>query len=87
MMITGTNDLKMLLADSPLEAPSYKLPEYKAVNLTKAQIVGQGTVDGNPTVDFIFEDEDGQKYVALITGGLVEMLTGAIKGMRERTKP
>jgi hypothetical protein len=85
-MDPGTNDLQILLADSPQEAPTYRAPDYKGANLTTAQIVGNGTLDGNPTVDFIFEDETGQKYIAMLTGALVEGLTAAIAGMRERTK-
>ena len=81
----GGTDLKMLLADSPEEAPTYRMPEYKMARLTTAQIVGKGTVAGYPTVDFIFEDEQGQKYVAMITGGLVDNLAGAVKGMKLRT--
>lgn len=85
-MNLGTNDLNMLLADSPEDAPNYALPEHKAANLTTAQIVGKGTRNGNPTVDLIFIDESGQKYVAMITGGLIQNLAGAVQGMKERTK-
>lgn len=81
----GTNDLKMKLFDSVEEAPLYRLPEYKVANLTTAVVVGKGTTLGNPTVDFIFEDESGQKYVAMLTGGLVENLAGAIQGVKVRT--
>ena len=85
MMDLGTNDLKILLCDSPLVAPSYSLPEYKIANLTTAQVVGKGTKEGNPTVDLIFVDEQGQKYVAMITGGLIQGLGSAIQGVKERT--
>jgi len=84
-MDLGTNEIDILLADSPEAAPNYSLPEYKATNLTTAQIVGRGTECGNPTVDMIFVDEDGQKYVALITGGLIQSIAGAIEGMKQRT--
>ena len=84
-MDLGTNEINMLLSDSPEEAPSYSLPEYKVANLTSAQIVGKGTQCGNPTVDLIFIDESGQKYVAMITGGLIEGLAGAVQGMKART--
>lgn len=77
--------LSIRLADSPTEAPSYSKPEYLLAKLTTAQIVGRGTVSGNPTVDFIFEDEAGQKYVAMLTGGLVENLAAAVLGMKQRT--
>jgi hypothetical protein len=67
----GANSLTVLLADSPDEAPKYALPEYRLAN---------------PTVDFIFEDENGQKYVAMLTGGLVENLAAAVLGMKQRTR-
>ena len=81
----GANHLTIRLADSPAEAPSYNKPEYLLAKLTTAQVVGRGTVSGNPTVDFIFEDESGQKYVAMLTGSLVENLAAAILGMKQRT--
>lgn len=79
------NDLKVLLADNPQDAPNYEKPEYLLANLTTAQVVGNGTARGNPTVDFIFEDEQGQKYVAMLTGGLIENLAAAIEGVKQRT--
>lgn len=82
----GVNDLTIKLADAPEEAPSYNKPEFLMANLTTAQIVGKGTARGNPTVDFIFEDEKGQKYVAMLTGGLVENLAAAVLGMKQRTR-
>lgn len=85
-MRLGANDLKIQISDTPDEAPTYRLPEYKAANLTTAQIVGHGTTHGNPTVDFIFEDQDGQKYVAMLTAGLVESLDAAIQGFKARTQ-
>lgn len=85
-MDAGTNSLEIILADSPREAPNYEEPDYKGANLTTAVVVGRGTVEGAPTVDFIFEDESGQKYIAMLTGTLVEGLAGAIVGMKERTK-
>lgn len=84
-MNLGTNDLRILMADCPAEAPTYRAPEYRAANLTTVQIVGRGTVSGAPTVDFVFVDENGQKYVAMLTGALVETFAGAVRGMRERT--
>lgn len=84
-MKLAPNYLKILLADSPEEAPNYEQPEYKAANLMTAHVVGNGTVQGNPTVDLIFEDEHGQKYMTMITGGLIQSLAGAVTGMKERT--
>ncbi len=83
----GANVLSVKMSDSPQEAPIYRPPEYLGARIDHVHVVGRGTIDGNPTVDFVFVDEKGQKYVAMLTGGLVETLTGAIQGMRERTKP
>ncbi len=79
----NTLDLKM--HDSPQDAPNYEEPEYRAANLQVCHVVGQGTKQGNPTVDFIFVDENGQKYIAMLTGGLVENLAAAVEGMKIRT--
>lgn len=80
-----TNHLSITLHDSPDEAPKYDKPEHLFASLTIARVVGRGTVSGAPTVDFIFEDENGQKYVAMLTGGLVENLAAAVLGMKQRT--
>ena len=80
-------DVNMKLFDSPEEAPVYRAPEYLLANITDACIVGRGTVEGNPTVDFLFEDvATGQKYMAMLSGGLVEGIAAAVRGMRDRTK-
>ena len=69
--------LKISIFDYAGEAQSagysYTAP-IKAVNLTEAVVVRNGTVNGNPTVDLIFEDSDGNKYVAMITGRLLKAL-------------
>lgn len=80
-----TNSLSITLHDSPSEAPSYNKPEHLFANLTTARVVGRGTQAGFPTVDFIFEDERGQKYVAMLTGRLVQNLAAAVLGMQQRT--
>jgi hypothetical protein len=80
------NHLAIELSDSPSEAPSYKLPEHRLAKLVSARIVGRGTVNGEPTVDLIFEDENGQKFVAMKTGNIMIMLADAVKGMQARTR-
>lgn len=80
----NTNHLEVLLFNTPQEAPHYTAPQYKAADLKTAVIVGRGTKLGNPTVDFVFEDEQGQRYVAMLTAALIENLTGAILGMKKR---
>jgi len=62
---------------SPEEAPKYSLPEFKHATLDEAHVVMKGTVEGNPTIDLIFKDENGQKYIVLITANLLRMLVQA----------
>lgn len=52
---------------------------YIPVKLDHVVLVKDGTVEHNPTVDFVMEDGSGAKYVFMITGALIEMLTTAIK--------
>lgn len=80
-----TNTLDIVLADSVSEAPNYDEPEYLSANFTTAVVVGNGTIAGNPTVDLVFVDEHGQKYVAMITAGLIQSLAAATHGMKEHT--
>lgn len=84
-MKINADSLDIELCDTPQDAPIYRAPEYKAANLQTAVVVGMGTMSGNPTVDFIFEDDTGQRYIAMLTGSLIDNLAGAIRGMKERT--
>jgi propanediol dehydratase large subunit len=49
------------------------------VTAIKAVIVKTGTQAGRPTIDFICEDEKGNKSVFMITARLLEMIVGAAK--------
>jgi hypothetical protein len=82
-MELGTNDLSIEICKSVDEAPNYEKPEYRAANLQVARIVAGGTQLGNPTVDLIFSDENGQKYIAMMTGHLLEQLGQVIANVRE----
>jgi len=69
--------LKVSIFDYPGEAGDagyvYK-PPVKSATLEEAVIVRKGTQAGNSTVDLIFTDADGNKYVAMITGNLLKAL-------------
>ncbi|MGD2065606.1 MAG: hypothetical protein PVI43_00365 [Candidatus Bathyarchaeota archaeon] len=81
----STNAVNIKIFDSPEEAPNYnELESWNAAEITEFGIVGKGTAEGNPTVDIQFKDKDGNRYVAMVTGGLIEMLAGAIQGKRLR---
>ena len=60
--------------EAKLKGYDYHLPEVKAVRVVVAVVVREGTVGHNPTVDFLMEDEDGQKYVFMITGRLLKSI-------------
>jgi carbamoylphosphate synthase large subunit len=73
----GTNDLKIDMFANPEEAPHFTRPEYKAAEIDHCNVIRNGTVQGNTTVDIIFKDESGQKYVLMITGRLIGLLAAA----------
>ncbi len=80
------NHLEVRMHDSPDVAPKYNAPEFKAASLEIAHVVGRGTNNGNPTVDLVFIDANGQQYVAMITGGIIQNLAGCVSGMKQRTE-
>lgn len=53
---------------------NYTDGDYKAVEIVQAIVVRNGTEAGRPSVDFILQDEDGNKYVVLLTGALLKAL-------------
>ena len=63
-------------------APSYG-KEVKMLRIEKALIVQKGTVKGNTTVDLQMIDEDGKPFLVMATGGILQMLAAAIKGVSE----
>lgn len=83
----GTNRLNIKICESVEEAPDYNLlgVGYKSLDFTNAVVVCRGTVEGNPTVDLEFTDKDGNKYVALVTGGIIENLGAVTQGARIRS--
>lgn len=78
-------DLKFKMFDSPGEAPLYH-EGYHAAGLKEAVVVGNGTDKGLASVDLIFMDGDGKKYVAMTSGALIRSLLQCIDGVEERTK-
>lgn len=73
----GTNHVSIKIFNSPKDAPHYTLPEYKGASVDEAVIVRKGTEGGNDTVDLIFTDESGQKYVTMITGNILKSIAAA----------
>ena len=78
------NQLKISLPQSVDEAPKYSETEYTGVKLVEAVIVPRGMVSGSPSIDLVFQDQKGKKYVAMTTCGLIEGLHGAVVGVKKR---
>lgn len=81
-----SNILNIQIVNSPEEAPHYARDhvDIRSATITKAIIVLKGTVNGNSTVDFQFESQDGAKFVAMLTGTLVKQLAAAVTGAESR---
>jgi hypothetical protein len=73
----GTNNIRIRFFNNPKEAPTYNRPEFKHAEVTEAVLVRNGTVAGAPTIDLIFTDEKGQKYISMITAALLEQVLRA----------
>ena len=71
----GTNALSLEVCASPECAPDYKQQGgWKAATLKKAVVVRNGTLAGNATIDLQFTDDQGNRYVAMITAALLRQL-------------
>lgn len=49
-------------------------PAMKPIEVKQVIVVRQGTVSGKPTVDFVLEDESGQRFVFMVTGALLKSI-------------
>lgn len=78
------NALGILTFDTPEQAPDYKGGSATAADLHTAVVVGNGTKNGEPTVDLLFTDEKGGQHVTMLTGRLLEQLAGVIDAVRKR---
>jgi len=85
-------ELIIQVVDSPEHAPNYAAENKKAgkhgigwlaLDITSAIIVCNGTEQGNPTVDLQLQDKNGNKYVAIATGGVIEALGQVVNVRRE----
>jgi hypothetical protein len=73
----------MQSVDSPYDAPNYQ-EDWKMLRVTQCIIVGKGTVKGQPTVDIQMTDADGNKYLVMATGRILEMISSGVAGTRAR---
>jgi hypothetical protein len=76
--VSGQTDLKVNVFDHPSKAPIFRPPEFLAAKIDHANVVRHGTTEDLSTVDLVFENEAGQKYVVLITGRLIRSLANIV---------
>lgn len=76
-----TNVIEIEIFDDPSVAPKYT-EEWGYLKIEKALVVCNGTVEGNPTVDLQFVDKQGNKYVAMATGGILESVVKVLQAKR-----
>ncbi|MDI1227392.1 MAG: hypothetical protein PSY14_06895 [bacterium] len=82
-MLNRMNMLTIEIKNSPSDAPDYAQGTrggegFKGAKILKAIVVRKGTEEGNDTVDLQFEDDSGQKFVAMTTGKLLQQLAGTL---------
>lgn len=80
--------VKMELYDRPEDAPNYNNngEDRKTALLTNAVVVGRGTHTGKPTVDLCFEDDKGNKFVAMCTASMLANIVAGAEGIYQRTQ-
>lgn len=49
-------------------------PPIKPIEVKQVVVVRKGTLEGRPTVDFVLEDETGQRFVFMVTGRLIKSI-------------
>ena len=77
-----TKEIGLTIAHSVKDAPNYSV-DIPLLMITNAIIVGKGTLEGNPTVDLKLVDQSGNEYLIMTTGGIIEFIAGAVRGVRE----
>lgn len=77
-MIGVQTDLAVSICEDASDAVRqgyfYRQPVYLPIKIIKAVVIKNGTQSGGSSVDFILEDEKGQKYVVMITGAILKAI-------------
>lgn len=79
-----TSAISVQIAESVEAAPKYS-EEFKMVRADTVVIVPNGTKEGNPTVDIQLVDEEGNKYLIMATGKIMEMIGQMVSTSRRQT--
>lgn len=75
-----TNAVKMEIAETPAQAPNYGAAHTRLV-IKNCIIVKGGTLSGKPTVDLQLEDENGDKFIVMATGGILQMVSAEVEAI------
>lgn len=80
------NVLPIKIVDSVEEAPNWARDfiDVRAAEIEQTIIVRNGTESGGSTVDIVFKDVEGNQFVAMTTGTIIQMLAAAIQGAENR---
>lgn len=60
--------------DAIAQGFNYAADGTKPIEVKKVVVVRNGTQAGNSTVDFVLEDETGQRFVFIVTGRLLKSI-------------
>ncbi len=79
-----TSKVSIEIVDSPHDAPDYNISDetFILLKVDKCIIVGKGMETGDPSVDIQLSDKDGNKFLIMATGGIMEMIGSAVSGKR-----
>lgn len=65
--------------ENPEAAPIYTTADgYKVAYLKSIAVVKNGTEKGNATIDLVFEDSSGNKFIAMAMGSLTHTLKSLV---------
>lgn len=77
-----TNHLDITICDGPNDAIakgfnwSAQTPPVKPIEVKKVVVVRNGMASGKASVDFLLEDETGQRFVFIVTAALLKAIPG-----------
>lgn len=60
--------------DAVAKGFDYAKGGVKPIEVKNVVVVRKGTEAGNPTVDFLLEDEHGDRFVFMVTGNLLKTI-------------
>lgn len=81
--------LEVKLCATPAQARNYKKENevrqvWKRAKLVQACVIGQANESGGCDVDLIFIDDQGNKFFAIVSGGILKGLVSAINGLEKK---